>query len=89
MLFSVLAPVLLGLALAWAADRRLAARLPARPLVYLTGPLGALFGTWVAGASLGPGHVLGSLTGATLFGGVLLSLLLRPPARRLRGVLPH
>ncbi|ANW18281.1 hypothetical protein [Streptomyces clavuligerus] len=88
MLFAVFGSVLLGLALAWAADRRLAARLPGRPAVYGTGALGALFGAWVAGASLGPGHELGTLLGATLFGGVLLSLLLRPSAHRLRRALP-
>ncbi|GLF94504.1 hypothetical protein [Streptomyces yaizuensis] len=88
MLFAVFGSVLLGLALAWAADRLLGSRLPDRRAVYVTGPLGALFGAWVAGASLGPGHVPGMLVGATLFAGVLLSLLLRPPARRLRRALP-
>ncbi|MFF8956718.1 hypothetical protein [Streptomyces sp. NPDC014894] len=89
MLLEVLGSVLLGLALAWAADRRLSARLPARRVVFLTGPVGALFGLWVTHLALGPGHLVGTLVGAVLIGAVLLSLLLRPPARRLRGALRY
>lgn len=49
-----------------------------------TGALGALFGALVTHAALGPGFVLGTLLGALAVGAVLLSLLIRPPRRRLR-----
>ncbi|MGW6461489.1 hypothetical protein ACWF94_37105 [Streptomyces sp. NPDC055078] len=88
MLLEALGSALLGLALAWAADRRLAGRLPARRVVFLTGPLGAVFGAYVTHEALGPGHPLWTLVGALLIGAVLLSLLLRPTARRLRGAVP-
>ncbi|MER7043589.1 hypothetical protein [Streptomyces jumonjinensis] len=88
MLLEALGSVLLGFAFAWAADRRLSGRLPARRVVFLTGPLGALFGAGVTHAALGPGHLLGTLAGAALIGAVLLSLLLRPRAHRLRRALP-
>ncbi|MGW4028064.1 hypothetical protein ACWEFL_01905 [Streptomyces sp. NPDC004838] len=88
MLLEALGSVLLGLALAWAADRHLADRLPARRVVFLTGPLGALFGAYVTHVALGPGHLLGTLVGSALIGAVLLSLLLRPSGRQLRRALP-
>ncbi|MEO3975907.1 hypothetical protein [Streptomyces sp. CAU 1734] len=88
MLLAALGSVLLGLALAWAADRHLSARLPARRLVFVTGPLGALFGAWVTHVALGPGHTAGTLVGAVLIGAVLLSLLLRPTGHRLRRAFP-
>lgn len=87
MLWEALGSVLLGLALAWVADRHLADRLPERRAVFLTGSLGALFGAYVTHAALGPGQFLGTLVGAVLIGAVLLSLLLRPSARRLRRVI--
>ncbi|GGZ42629.1 hypothetical protein GCM10010387_41210 [Streptomyces inusitatus] len=88
MLLEVLGSVLLGLGLAWAAHRQFSARLPARRAVFLAGPIGALFGAWVTHLALGPGQLLGTLVGALLIGAVLLSLLLRPPAR-LRGALRY
>ncbi|MCP9957438.1 MULTISPECIES: hypothetical protein [Streptomyces] len=84
MLWEALGSVLLGLALSWAALRRLADRLPPRRTVLATGALGALFGALVTHAALGPGFVLGTLLGALAVGAVLLSLLIRPPRRRLR-----
>ncbi|MER5769220.1 hypothetical protein [Streptomyces sp. NPDC001985] len=88
MLLEALGSVLLGLALAWAADRHLSGRLPARRVVYLTGGLGAAFGAWVTYSALGPGHRAGTVLGAVLIGAVLLSLLVRPSGRRLRRALP-
>ncbi len=88
MLWEALGSILLGLALAWAADRQLSDRLPARRVVFATGPVGALFGAYVTHEALGPGHVLATLVGAVLIGGVMLSLLLRPSTRRLRRAFP-
>ncbi|MFI6285303.1 hypothetical protein ACIBCM_11180 [Streptomyces sp. NPDC051018] len=88
MLLEALGSVLLGLALAWAADRHVPDRLPARRVVFLTGSLGSLFGAYVTHVALGPGHLAGTLIGAVLIGAVLLSLLLRPSGRRLRRALP-
>ncbi len=88
LLLETLGSVLLGLALAWAAARHLPDRLPARRVVFTTGPLGALFGAYVTHAALGPGHLLATLAGAAGIGAVLLSLLIRPSARRLRRAFP-
>lgn len=88
LLLETLGSVLLGLTLAWAAARQLPDRLPARRVVFTTGPLGALFGAYVTHAALGPGHLLATLVGAAAIGAVLLSLLIRPSARRLRRAFP-
>jgi hypothetical protein len=87
-LLEALGSVLLGLALSWAASRHLPDRLPARRVVFSTGPLGALFGAYVTHAALGPGHFLATLVGAAAIGAVLLSLLIRPSTRRLRRAFP-
>ncbi|MFE7773849.1 hypothetical protein ACFU5O_08110 [Streptomyces sp. NPDC057445] len=84
MILEALGSALLGIVLSWAAVRRLAHRLPASRTVYATGTLGALFGAYLTHAALGPGHVLGTLLGALFVGGVTISLLIRPEARRLR-----
>ncbi|KUH40126.1 MULTISPECIES: hypothetical protein [Streptomyces] len=84
MFWEALGSVLLGLALSWAALHRLADRLPPRRTVLVTGVLGALFGALVTHAALGPGLVLGTLLGAVAISAVLLSLLIRPAAHRLR-----
>ncbi|MBT2391433.1 hypothetical protein J7E87_18825 [Streptomyces sp. ISL-1] len=88
MLLEALGSVLLGLALSWAAARQLPDRLPARRVVFTTGPAGALFGAYVTHAALGPGHFLATLLGAVAIGAVLLSLLIRPSTRRLRRAFP-
>ncbi|MFC4607974.1 hypothetical protein ACFO9E_09100 [Streptomyces maoxianensis] len=88
MLLEALGSVLLGLALSWAAARHLPDRLPARRVVFTTGPVGALFGAYVTHAALGPGHFLATLLGAVAIGAVLLSLLIRPSTRRLRRAFP-
>ncbi|MCP9944687.1 hypothetical protein LUX12_07695 [Streptomyces somaliensis] len=84
MLWEALGSLLLGLALSWAALQRLADRLPPRRTVLVTGALGALFGAFLTHAALGPGLALGTLLGALAVSAVLLSLLIRPSARRLR-----
>ncbi|MFJ6520336.1 hypothetical protein ACIQJ4_19045 [Streptomyces filamentosus] len=84
MFLEALGSALLGLALAWAALHRLPDRLPARRTVLLTGGLGAVFGALVTHGALGPGHYLATLVGAVAVAAVLLSLLVRPAARRLR-----
>ncbi|MGI5402743.1 hypothetical protein ACQEVG_25495 [Streptomyces sp. CA-135486] len=88
MLLEALGSVLLGLALAWAATRHLPDRMPSRRVVFTTGPIGALFGAYVTHAALGPGHILAVLVGAVAIGAVVLSLLIRPSARRLRRAFP-
>ncbi|MCX4819218.1 hypothetical protein OG883_04720 [Streptomyces sp. NBC_01142] len=88
MMWETLGSVLLGLALSWAAARHLPDRLPARRVVFTTGPVGALFGAYVTQAALGPGNVLVTLAGAVAIGAVLLSLLIRPSPRRLRRAFP-
>ncbi|MFE0424593.1 hypothetical protein [Streptomyces sp. NPDC058953] len=85
MLLATIGSVLLGLALSWAAVRRLADRLPERRAVFVAGPLGALFGAYLTHVALGPGHVAALLPGAVLVGAVTLSLLVRPTRPRLRG----
>ncbi|MEV4945206.1 hypothetical protein [Streptomyces sp. NPDC053755] len=84
MFLEALGSALLGLALAWAAVHRLPDRLPGRGAVLTTGSLGAVFGALVTHGALGPGHVLATLVGAVAVAAVLLSLLIRPAARRLR-----
>ena len=88
MLLEALGSVLLGLALAWAAARHLPDRMPSRRVVFTTGPVGALFGAYVTHAALGPGHILAVLGGAVTIGAVVLSLLIRPSAHRLRRAFP-
>lgn len=87
-MWETLGSVLLGLALSWAASRHLPDRLPARRVVFTTGPVGALFGAYVTHAALGPGNVLVTLAGAVTIGAVLLSLLIRPSPHRLRRAFP-
>lgn len=86
MLWEALGSVLLGLALAWSAAQRLAARLPSRRVVLTTGPVGAVFGALITHSALGPDHALATLLGAVVVSAVTLSLLLRAP--RTLGKLP-
>ncbi|MGR8008428.1 hypothetical protein [Streptomyces hypolithicus] len=81
MIWEALGSIALGLALAWAADHRLADRLPSRQRVLTAGPLAALFGAYVTHVALGPGHVVATLIGAVSVAAVLLSLLIRPRGR--------
>ncbi|MEU2064252.1 hypothetical protein [Streptomyces sp. NPDC013455] len=81
MILEALGSAVLGLILAWAASRRFAHRLPARPLVYSTGVAGALFGDFVTHSALGPGTALPSILGAVVIAVASLSLLLRPAGR--------
>ncbi|TLQ48179.1 hypothetical protein [Streptomyces marianii] len=84
MILEALGSVLLGLALSWAAQRRLPDRLPTQRVVYPAGTLGALFGAYLTHTALGSGHLLGTLLGAAFVAAVTLSLLIRPTTRRLR-----
>ncbi|MER8237057.1 hypothetical protein ACIRQY_03870 [Streptomyces sp. NPDC101490] len=84
MFLEALGSALLGLALAWAAAHRLPDRLPVRATVLLAGTLGGVFGALVTHGALGPGHFLATLVGGVAVAAVLISLLVRPAARRLR-----
>ncbi len=79
-LMEALGSALLGLALAAAAARLLAQRLPSARVVLLSGVLGALFGAYLTQYALGPGHntLTATLVGSVLVAAVVLSLLLRP-----------
>ncbi|MDJ1136671.1 hypothetical protein [Streptomyces iconiensis] len=77
MFWEALGSAALGLALAYAVDRRCAARLPDRRLVLATGPVAALVGGLIARTVLGPGHVVVTLVCALGVSAALLSLLFR------------
>ncbi len=81
MLLEAVSSAILGLALAWAATRRLPHRLPARSLVLSTGVAGALFGAFVTHTALDFGNLLLILTGAAIVSAASLSLLVRPAGR--------
>ncbi|GAB3180425.1 hypothetical protein [Streptomyces incanus] len=81
MLLETLSSVILGLALAWAATRRLPHRLPARALVLSTGVAGALLGAFLTHNALDAGNLLTALSGAAIVSVASLSLLLRPAGR--------
>ncbi|MFF8287984.1 hypothetical protein ACF068_01980 [Streptomyces sp. NPDC016309] len=83
MFWEAFGSVVFGFALSWAAAHRLAGRLPSRRVVLGAGVLGALFGSLITHAALGPGHAPGTVLGAVAVAAVVLSLLLRP-SRRLR-----
>ncbi|MFE9920791.1 hypothetical protein ACFYQA_04205 [Streptomyces sp. NPDC005774] len=84
MLLETLSSVILGLALAWTAARRLPHRLPARTLVLSTGVAGALLGAFLTHGALDSGNLPAALFGAAILSVASLSLLLRP-AGRIRG----
>ncbi|GLV80805.1 hypothetical protein Slala03_04940 [Streptomyces lavendulae subsp. lavendulae] len=73
---------LLGLALAGAAVRVLAKRLPSTRTVLVSGVAGALFGAYLTHTALGPWHntVVATCLGGLGVSAVVLSLLLRPAA---------
>ncbi|GAA3502224.1 hypothetical protein GCM10019016_093320 [Streptomyces prasinosporus] len=81
MLLEALSSAILGLALAWAATRRLPHRFPARALVLPTGVTGALFGAFVTHTALEAVSLLTVLLGAAIVSVASLSLLLRPAGR--------
>ncbi|GGW58600.1 hypothetical protein [Streptomyces griseoloalbus] len=81
MLLEALSSAILGLALGWAASRRLPHRLPARALVLPTGVAGALFGAFLITTALDAGNLLTMLLGAVIVSVASLSLLLRPAGR--------
>ncbi|MER7764710.1 hypothetical protein [Streptomyces sp. NPDC097619] len=83
MLVEALGSALLGLALSFAALKRLPRRLPSAPTVLITGTLGGLFGGSLTHYAFGPGHATAgtSLAGGLLVAAVVVSLLLRPGGR--------
>ncbi|KUO17061.1 hypothetical protein [Streptomyces dysideae] len=81
MLLEAFSSAILGLALAWAAARRLPHRLPARSLVLPTGVAGALFGAFLTHTALDFGNLLLILAGAAAVSAASLSLLVRPAGR--------
>lgn len=88
MLIEALGSALLGLVLAWTANRRLGHRLPARSLVLATGVAGALFGAFLTHSAFDPGNSLLVLIGAAIVSAASLSLLLRPAGRLRRRQAP-
>jgi hypothetical protein len=84
MILEALGSVLIGLAIAYAGIRRLPGRLPARPVVLVTGAVAALLGGLITYTVIGGGHPLATLLGALFVGAALLSLLIRPPGPRVR-----
>jgi hypothetical protein len=85
MIWEALGATALGLAIAYAAVRRLPERLPSRSLVLATGPVAALLGGLICHIVLDGGHVLVTLAVAAAVSVAILSLLLvenvRPPQR--------
>ncbi|MGW7515715.1 hypothetical protein ACWGJ2_08975 [Streptomyces sp. NPDC054796] len=75
MIWEVLGAAALGLALAYAATKRLPARLPNRPLVLATGPGAAVLGGLISRIVLGPGHAPATLAVAVGVSVAILSLL--------------
>ncbi|GCD35055.1 hypothetical protein OEIGOIKO_02798 [Streptomyces chrestomyceticus JCM 4735] len=81
MVWEALGSVIVGLAIALAATRRLPGRFPARTLTLATGPAAALLGAFLAHSILGPGHFFQTLLAAACLGAAMLSLLIRPAHR--------
>ncbi|MEU8568321.1 hypothetical protein AB0C51_08120 [Streptomyces pathocidini] len=82
MIWEALGSMVLGLTVAYAAARWLPGRLPARPLVLVTGAVAALFGALITYTVIGAGHPLATLLGGLAVGAALLSLLVRPAGGR-------
>lgn len=76
MIIEALGSVVLGLAVAFAATKRLPERLPDRRLVLVTGPVAALVGGLVSRAVLGPGQLPLTLFVAAVVSVAILSLLI-------------
>jgi hypothetical protein len=81
MIWETLGSVLIGLAVAYGGVRLLPERLPARPVVLITGAVAALFGGLLTYTVVGSGHPFATLLGAFVMGVALLSLLIRPTGR--------
>ena len=76
MIWEAIGAMVLGLAIAYAATRRLPERLPSRALVLTTGPVAALLGGLICRVVIGPGHAPVTLTVAAGVSVAILSLLL-------------
>ncbi|CAM5563086.1 MULTISPECIES: hypothetical protein [Streptomyces] len=86
MVWEALGSVLVGLVIALAATHWLPGRFPARLLTLATGPAAALLGAFLAHSILGPGHFVHTLLAAAGLSAAMLSLLVRPRGRLVRGV---
>ncbi|AJT64560.1 hypothetical protein [Streptomyces chattanoogensis] len=84
MIWEALGAVFIGLVIALSATHWLADRFPSRTLTLATGPVATLFGALLARSILGPGYSVQVMVAALAMGTALLSLLVRPPRRRVR-----
>jgi len=81
MLLEAISSAILGLALAWAAARRLPHRLPARDTCREDQRAGGLFGAFITHTALDFGNLFVILIGAAVVSAASLSLLVRPAGR--------
>ncbi|MFD5732724.1 hypothetical protein ACFWIY_07850 [Streptomyces sioyaensis] len=84
MIWEALGAVLIGFAIALSATHWLPDSFPARALTLATGPVAALLGALLTRSILGPGHPVEVMIAACAVGAALLSVVARPPHRRLR-----
>jgi hypothetical protein len=77
--------LIVGFAIALCATRWLPDRLPARALTLATGPVAALLGALLTRSILGPGHPVQVLFAALAVSVAMVSVLVHPPRRGLRG----
>ncbi|MFI9050379.1 hypothetical protein [Streptomyces sp. NPDC053427] len=84
MIWEALGAVFIGLVIALSATRWLPDRFPSRSLTLATGPVAALLGALLTRSILGPGYPVQVMVAALAMGAALLSLLVRPPRRRVR-----
>ncbi|MFY1678669.1 MULTISPECIES: hypothetical protein [unclassified Streptomyces] len=84
MILAALSTVVLGLALGWAATRRLPHRLPEPSLVLATGVAGAMVGAFVTHTALDTSGLIPVLAGASAVSAASVSLLVRPAGGPLR-----
>ncbi|MFF3540837.1 hypothetical protein [Streptomyces platensis] len=88
MIWEALGALLIGFVIALSATRWLPDRFPSRALTLATGPAAALLGAVLTRAILGPGYPVQVMFASVAVGAALLSVLVRPPHRRLRRPAP-
>ncbi|MEU8913668.1 hypothetical protein [Streptomyces nigrescens] len=88
MIWEALGALLIGFAIALSATRWLPDRFPSRALTLATGPVAALLGAVLTRSILGPGYPVQVMIASVAVGAALLSVLVRPPPRRLRRPAP-
>ncbi|MFJ9416038.1 MULTISPECIES: hypothetical protein [unclassified Streptomyces] len=89
MIWEALGAVFIGFVIALSATHWLSDRFPSRTLTLATGPVAALLGALLTRSILGPGHPVQVMIAALAVGAALLSLLVRPPRRRVRRPAPR